>query len=307
MPPYLFGILLLLSLIWGTSFLFIKILLENFTPASIAFFRSLFGIVILLIIMLIKKEKLFSKETPWGKLIAVGIFNTSIPWALIAFSEMKLSSGLASILNATTSLWTIVVGIIVFGMTSTISQWLGIVLGFIGILVLTNIDWSTFTIADPIGFIAMISATLFYAFAGQISKRYLQGLTVLQISFGTLVFGAIGSLILALLTGPINYQALFNINTIGAYVVLGIFGSGIAYLLYYTLIQKGSAEFAALVTYVVPLFAVLWGALFLDEILSYSLLIGALLILTGVYISGRKKATTTKSSTSIQQLEPEQK
>lgn len=110
----LYGALFLLSLIWGTSFLFMKLLVVHLDPAAVVFGRCLFGTVILFIILLFSKEKINFKQLPWAKLFFVALTNNALPWLLICTSETKITSSLASIFNATTPVWTLLIGFFFF-------------------------------------------------------------------------------------------------------------------------------------------------------------------------------------------------
>lgn len=289
MPAYLYALLLALSLIWGASFLFIKILVESYNPATVAFLRCLAGSLTLLIILLFKREKFEFKSFPWIPIIAVALLNSAIPWVLISYSETYISTGLASVLNASTPLWTLIIGILVFKLSSSIYQWIGIAVGFMGIMILIDMDWSTFSADSTLPILAMLVVTLCYGTASQISKRALSNLSVYHISFMTLLIACITTGSIALFTETNSLIHVFEGTKLVALLGLGSLGSGIAYLIFFQLIQKGSAEFASLVTYLVPAFAIGWGVLLLDETLSSKLLIGLLIILAGVFISSKKK------------------
>jgi drug/metabolite transporter (DMT)-like permease len=289
MPPLLYVLLGLLSLIWGGSFFFIKILLESFGPWSITFIRCFFGIVTLLAIIVLKREKFKIKNLPWKALIAVGLLNSAIPWTLIGFSETRISSSLAAVLNASTPLWTLIIGILFFRLSATIYQFVGIVAGFCGILILVDMDWGNFNMSDSLAFGAMILVTLCYGLASQVSKRHFQSVSTYQVALVTLLVGAVTTGGFALFKETPVWSNLLEPSVFLAFLGLGSLGSGIAYILFFTLIQKGSAEFTSLVTYLVPPFAIFWGYIFLGENLYLSLFIGLLFILFGVFISGKKK------------------
>jgi drug/metabolite transporter (DMT)-like permease len=289
MPMLLYVLLLALSLIWGASFFFIKVLVESFGPISVAFLRCLFGLITILLILLIKREKIAFSQVPWVPVIAVGFLNTSIPWVLLAYSEMSISSSLASVLNASTPIWTLIIGIVIFKLRSNWYQFIGIMIGFVGILILVDIDYNNVFNSDSLAFVAMIIVTLCYGLSAQISKRYLQTLSVYQICAITLAIGTISSGSASVLFESPSFGLLLNLTIFWSLIGLGAIGSGIAYIIFFMLIQKGSAEFATLVTYLVPPFAILWGFLFLDETIELTLFIGLALILVGVFVSGRKK------------------
>lgn len=293
MPPLLYVLLGLLSLIWGGSFFFIKVLLESFGPWSITFLRCFFGVVTLLAIILLKREKFQLKNVPWKAVILIGLLNSAIPWTLIGFSETRISSSLASVLNASTPIWTLIIGILFFRLSATIYQFMGIMAGFFGILILVDMDWGNFYMSDSLAFGAMILVTLCYGLSSQISKRHFQSMSVYQVALFTLVVASITTGSFALFTEAPVWSNLLEASVFWSFVGLGSLGSGIAHVLYYMIVKKGSAEFASLVTYLVPPFAIFWGYIFLDENLYLSLFIGLLFILFGVFISGKKKKAKT--------------
>ncbi len=279
-----------LSLIWGASFLFIKILLDYFNPFGIVFYRSLFGAVTIFIIMLILKKPLVPKKIPWGMIIVVGILNCFIPWSLFGLSETLISSSMASILNATTPIWTLLIGIILFSTKSTPLQWIGIIIGFIGIIIMSGIDINQFSINSTYGFLAAMSAPIFYGLSTQMTQRFLRVLTNYQTSFYILIVTVITSGIAVIFTDSLNlYSFASDPNILISVIGLGCFGSGIAFIIYFYLIYKEGAEYASLVTYLVPISALLWGTLILSEKINQSMIFGLLLILIGVYLSGRNK------------------
>ncbi len=294
MQRSLYGALLLLSLIWGGSFYFIKILLQDFGPWTIAFLRSGFGLVTIVTIMLVLRKPFHFGKIAWGPMVAIALINTAIPWALIGFSETRVSSSMASVLNATTPLWTMIVGLMFFQAVTTRKQWFGMGIAFIGLIVLLGINPITIISVDVLGFFAMIAATLCYAFGSQFSKRYFKELSMYQITFGTLLSGMVGSGLVATSIEPITWSHLASPSTLGVLIGLGVFGSGIAYVLFYFMIQKGSPEFATMVTYLVPATAIIWGYTLLNEHIGWSLLIGLVLILSGVYLASKAAANNIR-------------
>jgi drug/metabolite transporter (DMT)-like permease len=276
-----------LSLIWGGSFFFIKILLEHFGPWSIAWMRTGLGAVVIALVMFISREKWWRGSFPWVPLILVGLLNTTIPWSLIGFSETRITSSMASVLNATTPLWTMVVGIAVFGSKSGKNQWIGLGVAFLGLMLLVGFNPASIMTVDPLGFLAMLGATFCYAIASHISKKYLHDQSVYTISLFSLIFGWAGCLVPVWGWETFSFHPLLDWKVACAIVALGALGAGAAYLLLYNLIQKGSAEFASLVTYLIPVTAIFWGSLFLHEPLTWNLLAGMIGILAGVYLATR--------------------
>ncbi|ANS76552.1 multidrug transporter [Paenibacillus yonginensis] len=284
----LYFALILLSLIWGGSFLFVKILLDDYGPWGVAFMRSSFGLVVIVGIMLVTRRPFGFKNIRWLPMAAISLINTAVPWALIGFSETRLTSGMASILNATTPLWTLVIGVVLFQAATTRRQWLGMVIALVGLVILVGLRPGTLTSVDPVGLTGMLGATLCYGFGTQLTKRYLPGLTLYQTTFGTLVSAMLGSGVMAFSTEQVSFAHLASLPVLGAVIGLGVFGSGLAYVLFYFMVQKGSPEFATMVTYLVPVTALVWGFTLLDETVSWNMLAGLCFILGGVYLAGSK-------------------
>ncbi|NDI34620.1 DMT family transporter [Chengkuizengella sediminis] len=291
MPRILFLVFILLSLIWGGSFYFMKILLEDFGPWTIVFLRSSFGFITIVTIMLVLRKPFELQKMPWFPLTIIALINTTIPWAIIAFSETRISSSMASVLNATTPLWTIVVGIAFFRATTNRYQWLGIGIGLFGLMILLDVNPVTMISVDLLGFVCMIVASICYAFGSQLSMRLLTELSMYQITFCTLFIVTLSSGSVALTFESISISHLASWTNISVLIGLGVFGSGIAYILYYYLVQRGSAEFATMVTYLIPATAIIWGYTLLNEEVKWSLLAGLVLVLGGVFISTKKQTS----------------
>lgn len=284
----LYGILITLSLIWGTSFLFIKLLLEDLPPAAVVFGRCFFGVILLFGIVLVKKDKVWRKDLPWGYIILVALTNNVLPWFFISSSETSISSSLASILNATTPVWTLVIGSIFFKSVLNKFQWYGIFIGFLGIFLLSEFKIADLQDGNMIGIMLMSLAAICYGIGSQLTKKHLNDLTIMQISFFTLLFSSIISFIFVMITSAEAVSSLFHYESLLPLLGLGSLGSGVAYLLYYYLVTKGSPEFASFVTYLAPISAIIWGALLLKEQIHTSMLMGLIIIFIGVYISSKK-------------------
>ncbi|MDP4096795.1 DMT family transporter [Paenibacillus sp. P96] len=292
MARSLYVALILLSLIWGGSFLFIKVLLQHaLGPWTIASLRSLFGLVFILLIMLVLRKPFSFKQISWGGAVIVSLVNMALPWGLIAFSETRLTSSMASVLNATTPVWTMLVGLLFFGASFTRMQWAGMLTAFAGIIVLLGINPVTMISVDPVGFVCMLGATLCYGVGTQLSRRLLGGLSMYQMTFATLLGAAAGSGLIAVFTE--KAPDLSEPAVLGSFIGLGIFGSGVAYILFNYMIMKGSPEFATSVTYLVPASAMIWGYTLLGEHIGWNLLVGLVLILGGVFVANRKMGTNS--------------
>jgi drug/metabolite transporter (DMT)-like permease len=292
MPRLVFFMLCLLSLIWGGSYYFIKILLHDFGPITIAFLRSSFGLVTITMIMFIFRKPFQLKNIPWIAMTVMALINTAIPWAIIGFSETRLTSSMTAVLNATTPLWAVMVGILFFKSKINRYQILGMIVALIGLIVLLGLNPVSIISVDILGFICMLVASLFYAIGSHLSKRLSNGLSMYQITFGTLLCCMVASGSAALPIEQPSFSALLSVSNVAALIGLGVFGSGIAYIIFYFIVQKGSPEFATMVTYLIPATALIWGYVMLNEKIQLSLLTGLALILCGVFLASRRKHTT---------------
>lgn len=288
----LYTALILLSLVWGASFMLIKVLLAHqMGPWTIASLRSLLGMLFIVLMMVLLRRPFDLKKLNWGGSLLVGIINMALPWALIAFSETRLTSSMASVLNATTPIWTMLVGLVFFGAVFGRQQWLGMGIAFAGILVLLGINSDTIIAADPIGFAVMLSATLCYAIGSQLARKLLGGMDMYQISVATLAGAWISSTLAALVLESPSIASLASLGSLQVMVSLlglGVLGSGVAYILFNYMLMKGSPEFATSVTYLVPATAMVWGYALLGEHIGWNLLGGLVLILGGVFIANRR-------------------
>lgn len=291
MPKVVYAALILLSLIWGGSFYFIKVLVEDFGSWEVSFLRSAFGLVAVTAIMLAMRKPFGLRGVRWPAMAFVAIVNTALPWFLIAHSETRLDSGLASILNATTPIWTIVIGVAAFRASSNRYQWLGIAVAFAGVALLLGITPSAVSSIDAVGLLLMLSATLCYGLGSQLSKRVLTGYSMYQLTFGTLLCSTVASGIMALVAEPFPIERLAEGTNLLMLLGLGVFGSGVGYILFYYIILAASAEFATMVTYLVPCTALVWAYTLLGEHIGWNMLAGLVVILGGVYLAGKKRRT----------------
>ncbi|MGP4038788.1 DMT family transporter [Gracilibacillus sp. D59] len=285
-----YAALLTLSIIWGMSFLFIKLLLPYTGPWGIVFLRCFFGVLPLYIILLLKKRTEITKKLPWKSLLIVGILNVSIPWALIGLSEVKISSSTAAILNAMTPIMTSFIGFLFFSILLSKKQWLGIFIGFVGVLILLEFNIFQLFGDDFIGIGTMIIATICYGVASQHAKKHLKQVSVLVVAIATLTIGTISGFIGMIITSSIPSGIFSSFTPIIAIIGLGIFGSGISNLLFFYMVKEKSAEFATSVYYLIPVTAMVWGYWILNETLSANLFLGLFFILVGVYLSGKTRS-----------------
>ncbi|USK26924.1 DMT family transporter [Metabacillus hrfriensis] len=296
----LYGALIGLSLIWGLSFVFMKWLLPPAGVWGIVFLRCIAGAIILLPVLVWRRREIKGR-LPWKALIVVGIFNCGLAWGLIPLSETVIDSTTASILNATTPIWTGLIGFILFSYRLTSRQWIGILIGFFGILMLMDFQFGQLFGKNFIGIGTMLAAAICYGLAGQLTKRFLSEIGVLVITTSTLLTGALVGLIGMLLTEPFKLDLLLDPLPFFAVIGLGCFGSGLGQLIYFYINKNGSPELAATVTYLIPGSAIIWGYFLLEETITPNIIVGLLIIFAGVYLSSNKSKYKSANSPVVHQ------
>jgi drug/metabolite transporter (DMT)-like permease len=284
LPPWL-PEFLLLSAIWGASFMFIKVELEALDPLEVALARVVFGAATLLVILAIRRERLPRDRIVWRDLFVVALFYNSIPFALFAFGEQHASSIVAAIGNATTPLWTVVFVIALLPFEAATRERLGgVVIGFVGVLVLLG-PWNGLGGPSLLGTLLCLGPGVCYGFAFAYTRRHLTGRPESLVSLaGAQIL--IATVQLAVVT-PFFSSAPSHITlkVWGSMLALGALGTGLAYVLSYDIIGRAGATTASLVTYVVPLFATVFGVVLLNESLTWNEPVGAAVIILGAAVS----------------------
>jgi drug/metabolite transporter (DMT)-like permease len=279
------GAFALLGLIWGSSFLWIKIAVEEIGPFTLVAFRLLFGLAGLLLIMRLRGQAFPRDRRVLLAFLFMGAFNTAIPFTLISWGETKIDSGLASILNGTVPLFTIVIAHFwLHDEKITLPRLAGLIVGFVGMVTLVSRDLGPEGLRGNVwGQFAVIAGSICYATAITFSRRYLRGQPpVVQSTMILLVADALMWIATPLVESPIHLPALPM--TWLAIVWLGVLGSCVAYLLFFFLINAWGPTRASLVTYVFPVIGLLLGILFLKETADWRLLIGSVLIVGGILV-----------------------
>nr|WP_262896393.1 DMT family transporter [uncultured Carboxylicivirga sp.] len=278
---------MLLAFVWGSSFILMKIGLKSFDSVQAAALRIGFASLVLLPVSLRHLKSLKRKDVI--PLLVAGFVGSLIPAFLFTKAQTRIDSALAGMLNSLTPVFTLVVGLVFFGIKKKISQVIGISLGLLGALglITSGNDVSLANVNSYAFFI--VAATICYAFNINVVKNYLTHLNGVQIT--ALSFFFIGPVaIVYFFTSDIN-QAIQNENWLlhlGALAILGIVGTALAMLMMNTLIRYTSAVFASSVTYVIPIFAIMWGLLDGETVTVFHLLFMGVVLL-GVYLINRKK------------------
>ena len=286
-----YAALALLALIWGASFLFIKLAVRDMSPATLVFLRSFAGVLTLALVLAARRQTPFPAGTRARLLpfVVLAIFGSLLPWFGFGFGELSISSALASILNATTPLWT---AVFAFWVTPaerpSALNYVGVAIGFIGTGILVAPDLIGQPLkATTIGTLAVAGAAMSYAVAALVQRRRLRGVSSIQVGFWQLVFTVPLALIAA---GPTIAATHLHALSVIAIIALGAGGSGVAYLLYYYMMNSLGATRATTVTFLLPLTAVFWGATLLREAITLPIIIGMVVILAGVFLTSRPAA-----------------
>ncbi|MHB1295815.1 MAG: DMT family transporter [Anaerolineae bacterium] len=281
-----FGLLLMLSAIWGASFLFIKVGMAEMGPMMFATLRVLVGSLVLLAIVLVRREKVPSDWRTWARFTFMGVFNALIPFYTIAWGTRQIPSGLSSILNATMPLFTVVMAALWASERLTFGRAAGVLVGFGGILVLAWPQVQGGVQADLLGQLAVVVGALSYAIATVYARRKLVGHPPLVASLGQISTGFLVCVPFALAEGAPTQVP--SIKVILSLLALGVLGTAVAYLIYYRLVREAGATFASAVTYINPLFGIFWGWLLLGERLPWIAFAALALIFAGLLlINGR--------------------
>ena len=283
--------LLLLAAIWGGSFLFIRLSVGDFGPIALSGMRTLIAGAALLPVLL-WRNKIPMLRDYWRSIIFVGLFNSALPFIFFNFATMTLPAGTMSIINALTPLWGAAIAWVWIKDTLPPLRMLGLMVGFSGILVLVWDKLSFHDTASIYAVIAGVAAPIFYGIAASYTKKYLMNTDPIATAASSLIAAGIVLLPFTLYTWP---TTPISITAWAALVGLGLVCTAIAYILYYRLLVRVGPPRAMTVAFLIPVFGVLWGWLFLDESITLRIVLGGGVILLGTalatgFVGGRKKA-----------------
>ncbi|OOG63805.1 DMT family transporter [Flavobacterium sp. A45] len=278
--------LLVLSLIWGSSFILIKKGLIGLTAFQLGSLRIIFAALFLLLIGF--KSLLKIPHHQWKYIALTSLFGTFVPAYLFAIAETEIDSSITAILNSLTPLNTLILGAAFFGITFRRSQIWGVIIGLLGSMLLVFNGAANHPEQNYYYAILVIIASICYAVNVNLIKRYLSDLTPLSITTGNfliLLFPALGILFFSDFFDMVHVEKVQH--SLWFILILGVVGTGIANIIFFKLIQVSSPVFATSVTYLIPIVAFFWGLLD-NEVLTFVQCIGAFIILVGVYLSAKK-------------------
>lgn len=279
-------LLVLLSLVWGSSFILIKRGLVGLNPFQLGALRLIFACFFLLPIGFKSLAQIPSYK--WKYVALTSIFGNGLPVFLFAFAQTGLKSSISGILNSLTPLYTLLIGVLAFGLTFMRNQVFGVILGLIGCSLLVFYGKSTSGETNYFFAFLVVIATICYALNVNLIKKYLSDVSPLAITTGNFLTLLIPALIILFSNGYAEVMTQPEvIHSTLFIIILGMIGTGIANILYYQLIQITSPLFASSVTYFIPLVAMSWGLLD-GERLNFMQFLGAGIILGGVYLASKK-------------------
>jgi drug/metabolite transporter (DMT)-like permease len=284
--------LVILSLVWGSSYILIKKTLIGLTPLQLGSLRIIFTTIILLAIGFSSLKKI--PKNKWKWIFLTGYIGSFFPSFLFAFAQTEIDSGVAAILNSLTPLATLIIGLGFFKFIIDSKQIVGVIIGLIGSFLLIY-EGSTINPDQNLLLVAfIIAASICYASSVNILKAHLQEVPAISIALGNFLCILPPALIILFSSGflNINFAESPEVqNSLFYILILAIFGSAFAKVLFNRFIQIASPVFASSVTYTLPIVAIMWGYLDGESINNRQLLATAI-ILVGVYLANRKTTTT---------------
>ncbi|GHF88054.1 drug/metabolite transporter (DMT)-like permease [Amycolatopsis bartoniae] len=283
-----------LALMWGSSFLWIKLALGAFTPVQLVLARLVLGAAVLVVICYAQRDRLPSRRL-WGHLAVAALFHNALPFLLFAVGEQTVSSGITGVINSTTPLWTLV-AVFAFGIDRNLGgpRLAGLAVGLLGVVVIFA-PWQASGLLSW-GAFACVAASASYGFVYAYESRFLSGTGSSPVALaGAQMLLASGFLVLAMPAGGAEPVHLSPVALV-AILVLGVFSTGIAFALNYRLMATEGAVATSMVGYLMPVVSVLLGTVFLHEQLNLRVLAGMVVVLAGVALTRVRRAGGPKPS-----------
>ena len=271
-------LLTILGALWGSAFMFIKVATPEFGPVALVNSRLIIASFIFLPILL-QKKYIHLLSPIWKQVLVLAILNNAIPFTLFSFASFGADSNILAILNATTAFNTMIIAYIWIGENVSFKQLFGLLLGFIGIFILVNPQNSETTLISSM---SALLASFFYSYSTVYIQRQSVNANKMVLIGWSIIFSAIIMLPVTIFYLP---DTIPSISAIGSAIWLGAISTGIGFLGYVRLIDKIGAVKTSTVAYFLPIFGIIWGAIFLDEIISSTIIIGCLIVLIGIYFA----------------------
>jgi drug/metabolite transporter (DMT)-like permease len=278
--------LLVLAAIWGASFMFIKVAVRELEPIALVWSRITLAALVLVpaALLVLGRRAVAEARTVVGPLAAMAVVNSAVPFTLLAWSETHIDSGLAAILQAAAPLFTTLILLRAGSDRVTGHRLLGVLVGFVGVTLLVGVRSVG---GDGLASAAVVLTALCYASAGVYAARRLSGVHPLVVGAGSMVIAALLTAPLGLTTLP---EGVPGWKETGSVLVLGLVGTGVAYMLFFAILAGAGPSRSILVTYLVPAAALAYGVGLLGERVTVSAVAGLALILGGVALGTRRVA-----------------
>lgn len=280
-------LLIFLGCVWGSSFLLMKLGLKGVNSIQMGSLRILFAAAFLILVGFKQISKIPLHK--WKYIALTSMFGTFLPVYLFAIALSKIDGSISSILNSLTPLNTLVVGILLFKMDVQRRQIFGVIIGFVGCVLLVLFGDGENTTENYYYALLVVLASIFYGINVNLIKKYLSDLKPLTISTGNFIVILFPALLVLYFS---DFFEIANepkvITSLGYIAILGIVGTGLSNILFFKLIQLSSPVFASSVTYLIPVVAILLGYFVMNETLNFVQAIGASVVLLGVYFSSKK-------------------
>ena len=271
----------LLAAIWGASFLFMRVGAPEFGPFALIGLRSGIAALCLLPLALLREgnTQVFSHLR---ELAVVGVVNAVIPFTLLAYAAISLTAGFTALINATTPLWAAVVGLFWLNAKLSKPQWVGLALGVVGMVILTwgKVDFKPG--GSGLAIAAGLIATLAYGFSTHYTKKKLSWVSPIGVATGSQTAGALMLLPFAIAYWP---AVMPSAKAWIAVILLAVLATAFALILYFRLIARLGGQKASTVTFLIPVFAVAWGAVFLGEAVTLPMALGGAIVLAGTALT----------------------
>ncbi len=285
-------VFLLLSFFWGSSYLFIKIGVEaGLQPFTLVTLRLLIGAALLLTVFVVAREHMPRDPRFYGHIAAVGFFGIALPFSLITFAEQHTTSAIAAVLTAPVPLFAIpLAAIFLNDERFTVNRMIGVVVGLIGVAVLVGFDPAQLQSGDLTGELLLVAAAISYAIGGVYARKFVHGYrpmipALFQVSSALVMVTVLAFVFEHPLDAGLTAESLF------AVVWLGLFGSGLAYLCFFRLINTVGAARTTLVAYLLPLWGIVLGVLVRNEPIPPQLVLGTILVIGGIALVNLTRGT----------------
>ena len=275
-------LLTFLGALWGSAFMFIKVATPEFGPVALVNTRLVIASLIFLPILL--RHKYIHLLRPiWKQVLVLAIMNNAIPFTLFSYASFGADSNILAILNATTAFNTMMIAYIWIGENVSIKQLIGLIVGFIGVFILVNPQNSSTTLISSL---SALLAAFFYSFSTvYIQKNSVNANKMVLIGW-SIIFSAVIMLPVTIFYLP---DAVPSAAAISSAIWLGAISTGLGFIGYVRLIDKIGAVKTSTVAYFLPVFGIIWGAIFLDEAITSTIIIGCFIVLIGIYLSNSNK------------------